>query len=187
MTQVLNTPPGEAERDWNEAPLSDLIEHIVSVHHAYLRQEMPRLQKELEAVYAFHRERDAAILAPLPGLFFLMEQELELHMHREEYMIFPAIEELERAAAGGYGVSFAFGKLEYPIRTLLAEHDNAGGTLEAIRNTTRDYTLPEYACESYRKLFRGFQALERNMLAHVQLENDVLFRRALELEKGQAN
>src|SRR5947209_7772975 len=74
-------------RDWNAEPLAALIGHIVSVHHEYLKLELPRIQKRLEAVYAAHRERDAATLAPLPGIFFIMKDELELHMHKEERML----------------------------------------------------------------------------------------------------
>ena len=31
------------ERDWTQATLTELTEHIVAVHHTYLRRELPRL------------------------------------------------------------------------------------------------------------------------------------------------
>jgi iron-sulfur cluster repair protein YtfE (RIC family) len=48
------------QQDWNTASLSALIGHIVSVHHEYLKAELPRIQKQLEVVYAANRETDAA-------------------------------------------------------------------------------------------------------------------------------
>ena len=37
-------------RDWNTAPLRELIEHILSKHHTYLRVELPRLNERLNKV-----------------------------------------------------------------------------------------------------------------------------------------
>jgi iron-sulfur cluster repair protein YtfE (RIC family) len=122
--------------------------------------ELPRIQKRLEVVYATHRERDAATLAPLPGIFFLMKDDLELHMHKEERMLFPAIEESERAAKGGCLPPFPFGSLANPIRVMLAEHESVGASLDQIRGITKNYELPPHACETYRALFKGFEALE---------------------------
>jgi regulator of cell morphogenesis and NO signaling len=151
----------------------------VSVHHQYLKLEMPRIQKRLDAVYAAHKERDDGMLAPLPGIFFLMKDELALHMRKEEFMLFPAIEEAERAAREGYVPSFPFGALANPIRMMLSEHDSAGSSLEQIRKITRNYELPSYACETYRALFNGLQAMERDLHRHIHLENNILFPRAL--------
>ena len=174
-------PAPSGSRDWKTEPLSALIGHIVSVHHKYLKLELPRIQKRLEVVYAAHRERDGATLAPLPEILFLMKDELELHMHKEERMLFPAIEELERAAESGRLRPFPFGSLANPIRVMLAEHESAGASLDRIRAITKNYELPSHACETYRALFKGFEALERDLHMHIHLENNILFPRAFAL------
>jgi len=106
---MLSAAPGT--RDWRAEPLAALIRHIVSVHHEYLKLELPRIQKGLDVVYATHRERDAATLAPLPEIFFLLRGDLELHMHKEERTLFPAIEESERGARGAGIPPFPFWKV----------------------------------------------------------------------------
>ena len=181
VRETLSTD-GRVTRDWKAEPLAALIRHIVSVHHEYLKLELPRLQKRLEAVYAAHRERDSATLAPLPGIFFMMKEELELHMHKEERMLFPAIEDLERAARNGRATVFPFGSLANPIRVMLAEHESAGGSLERIRAITKNYELPAHACETYKALFKGFEALEQDLHMHIHLENNILFTRAMALQ-----
>src|SRR5215472_194181 len=85
---------------WRTAPLSAVIEHIVSVQHEYLRAELPRIQRQLDLVCAAN-ERGSAMLAPLPGILFLMKDDLDLHMHREEFTLFPAITGAERAVQAG--------------------------------------------------------------------------------------
>jgi regulator of cell morphogenesis and NO signaling len=171
-----------ASQDWKAESLGALIGHIVSVHHEYLKLELPRIQKRLDVVYAAHRERDAATLAPLPEIFFLMKDELELHMHKEERMLFPAIEKSERAAKSGCLPPFPFGSLANPIRVMLAEHESAGASLGQVRAITKNYELPSHACQTYRALFKGFEALERDLHMHIHLENNILFPRALALQ-----
>ena len=134
---MLSTAPGT--RDWKAEPLAALICHIVSVHHEYLRLELPRIQKRLAVVYATYRQRDASTLAPLPEIVFLLKGELEVHMHKEERMLFPAIEESERAARGANRPPFPFGRFANPINIMLAEHESAGASLDRIRKITRNY------------------------------------------------
>jgi regulator of cell morphogenesis and NO signaling len=177
---MLSAAAGQS--DWSGVPLSVLIAHIVSAHHGYLKLELPRIQRQLEAVYATHRERDAATLAPLPGLLFLMTEDLHFHMQKEENTLFHAIEESEQAASSGASASSSFGTLANPIHVMLAEHENAVSSLEQMRRITRNYELPSHACDAYRSLFQGFEALERDFRTHIHLENDILFPRALALQ-----
>jgi regulator of cell morphogenesis and NO signaling len=169
------------QHHWGDAPLSALIGHIVSVHHEFLKTELPRVEKLLEVAYSVHRATDSATLAPLPGIFFLMKDELDLHMHKEEAMLFPAIEEAERAATGGYAASHV-AALRYPISVMLGEHESATSTRQQIRKITRDYALPTRASDLYCALFLGFEALERDLECHVRLENEILFPRAMALQ-----
>ena len=110
---MVSAMPGTQE--WKTESLAALIADIVSVHREYLKLELPRTQKRLDLVYAAHQGRDAATLAPLPETFFLMKDELELHIHKEQRMLFPAIEESKRAAKDGGLRLFPFGVS--PIRS----------------------------------------------------------------------
>jgi regulator of cell morphogenesis and NO signaling len=177
---MISATPGT--QDWKTESLAALIDHIVSVHHEYLKLELPRIQKRLDLVLAAHRERDSATLAPLPEIFFLMKDELELHMHKEERMLFPAIEESERAAKSGCLPPFPFASLANPVRVMLGEHESAGASLDQVRVITKNCELPSHACQTYRALFKGFEALERDLHMHIHLENNILFPRALALQ-----
>lgn len=167
--------------DWNTAPLGTLIKHIVSRHHEYLKLELPRLEQRLRKARAARENADRDTLTPLPDLFYPMKDELDLHMHKEELMLFPAIEQMARP--GGMAL-FPFGSLSNPIRVMMAEHDSAFVALSEIRRVTRNYELPADARAIQRELFEGLEALERDLRQHVHLENDILFPRALALESG---
>lgn len=163
----------ETQRDWTVAPLDALIDHIVRSHHGYLRQEFPRLTSWLGAVQRAHGERDGALLGELGQVYGALREELELHMHKEEAILFPAIRRQEGWIGG-------------PIAVMEHEHVIAGNALAALRRITGGYRPPEHACNTYRALFAGLEALEKDLHLHIHLENNILFPRAMaDTERGR--
>ena len=49
--------------------------------------------------------------------------------------------------------------------------------LTRICEAAEDFTVPDWACTSYRTLFRELSALEKDVFTHVHLENHVLMPR----------
>jgi regulator of cell morphogenesis and NO signaling len=170
--------------DWNTAPLRELIRHIVSTHHEYLKLELPRVGQRLNKVVRVHGEHDPTTLHELQTVYDGLWQELGLHMHKEEMMLFPAIERYEAAAERGLPLPPApFGSIANPISVMEAEHDSAGGALARIRELTADFQAPGYACSTYHTMLSGLKALETDLHSHIHLENNVLFPRVIALEK----
>ncbi len=179
--------PGASPRDWNTAPLRDLAAHIVATHHEYLRREFQPLSERLAKVYRVYNERYGETLTGLPETFDGLRSELETHMSKEERILFPAIVAAESAAAAGAPLPPSpFGTVANPIRMMEAEHESAGQALAAIRAITRDFELPEYACVTYRALMNGLRELEQDLHLHIHLENNILFPRAIKLERGNS-
>lgn len=172
-------------QDWNKASLRDLIHHIVSTHHEYLKRELGPLGARLDKVYRVYNERYGPTLTGLPEVFDSLRAELEMHMRKEEMMLFPVIESYESAALAGSPLPpTPFGSVSNPIRMMEAEHDSAGGGLTEIRTITANFAIPEYACITYRSLMAGLQELEQDLHMHIHLENNILFPRAIALEKS---
>jgi regulator of cell morphogenesis and NO signaling len=47
LEKALQAPAGKAEatdKDWYAAPLAELVQHIVEVHHGYMKTALPRLR-----------------------------------------------------------------------------------------------------------------------------------------------
>lgn len=171
------------DRDWRSASLSQLIEHILKTHHEYLKLNLPALSQRLAKVVEVHGARDAARLEGISAVFAELRAELESHMHKEEVILFPAIQRYEQAASRGLPAPpVPFGSIANPIRVMEQEHRSAGGALERLRELTAGYRLPEGACETTKALWRGLEELERDLHAHIHLENNVLFPRAIALE-----
>ena len=174
--------PETGERDWQKAPLADLIQHIVRKHHRFTREELARLHPLLEKVLGKHGAQHPE-LGKIQVLFHSLAQEMTMHMMKEEHMLFPYIEQLEAAAnRGARPAPPMFGTVQNPVRMMMMEHDSAAEAVREIKRLSGGFNVPEEACMSYRAIYEGFRDFEADLHQHIHLENNILFPRALELE-----
>jgi len=170
--------------NWGGASTQELIRHIVGRHHSYVHSETPRLMTMFEKVVSRHGQAHPE-LASIRDLFKALTEELSVHMHKEENVLFPYFEQMESAVARGAAPPPAvFGSVEMPISRMLADHDDAGELLAKIRALSAEYQAPDSACPTYRALYHGLEEFERDLHHHVHLENNILFPRALHMEQG---
>jgi regulator of cell morphogenesis and NO signaling len=169
--------------DWRARPLSELVAHVVTEHHAYTRVELARLRRPLEKVLEAHGAAHPE-LTTVKRLFDELERDLVPHMMKEEKVLFPIIERLGGEARGGPTLAAPFGSVENPVRMMRFEHQRDGALLESLRAVTDDYQLPRGVCTTYALLYEGLRALDADLRRHIHLENNVLFPRALEAERA---
>ena len=165
----------EPEARWDEAPLADLIDHILHTYHASLREELPRLESMAAKVLRAHGDKEPDMLPELGRVFGRLKAELEAHMLKEERILFPMI----RAGRGAMASA--------PVSVMEHEHEVAAAALRRLCELTGGYRVPEEACNTWRALWHGLADLERTTHQHVHLENNILFPKTLELEKELNN
>lgn len=171
LLEEIRTEVGMAEFSgdrWDQAPLEELIEHILLAYHKPLYEELPRLELMARKVLAVHGEKDPKRLGELLSVYVGLKEELEPHMAKEEQILFPMIKQGRGAMAGG------------PISMMQMEHDSAGVALKRLNELTNGYKVPAEACNTWRALWHGLAALEESLHQHIHLENNILFPRALE-------
>jgi regulator of cell morphogenesis and NO signaling len=166
------------EVDWSRASATELVDHIVATHHAYLETELPRLTDLFEKVVRVHGERHAE-LHRCQDVFRALGAELDSHLMKEERVLFPLIRAMEESRSVE---DVHCGTVRNPIRVMEAEHDGAGAALATLRQATGGYTPPADACASYRALLDGLARLEADLHEHIHKENNILFPRAIRLE-----
>lgn len=183
---IANAELPRDDQDWAEAPLGVLADHIVHRYHDTLRQELPRLTAMAEKVHNVHGAKMPETFPRLNRVFAELAEELLSHMSKEEMILFPAVQELEAAHQEGRRpqTRFPSGALRMPISVMEQEHEHAGSLLVALRELTSGYAPPEWACNTFRGLYAGLEELERDLHVHIHLENNILFPRAAELDRG---
>ena len=176
--QVSN--PSQDFKSWS---LDFLADYIVATHHKYVVNSIPVLAELSNKVARVHGDSHPE-LVEMNTLCSSVINELTSHMQKEEQILFPYIKELWQAKQQGTKVNRPpFGSIQNPINIMEAEHVEVGDEMELIRNLSSNYTLPIDACTSYRVLFSKLQEFERDLHQHIHLENNILFVKAIELEK----
>ncbi len=173
------------ERTWAAEPLADLMAHIRSAHHAYTRAAIDRLEPLFDKVCGVHGKNHPE-LPEMRTVFAGLAQELAMHLMKEEMMLFPYIERLEEAAIEKSAPPPApFGSVKNPVAMMMREHDGAGDALQQLRSASGGYAPPADACASFRALYQALNELEADLHQHIHLENNILFPRAVEMERAR--
>ncbi len=167
----------ESDKDWSQESMTTLVDHIIATHHNYLREEFPRLTQMTDKVAKVHGERHTELLE-VRDVFATLRNELELHMQKEEMILFPMIKALETGADVAATVGHC-GSIENPIRMMEHEHDVAGDALGKLRSLTDGYAPPDDACNTYRVMLDSLSKLEADLHQHIHKENNILFPKAL--------
>jgi len=171
---------GPGDTEWATAPLADLTRHIRERHHQYVRDSIPRVRALLAKIREKHGPKHREI-GEIERLFGDVAREMTAHMQKEEQILFPYIDALERSANGGGTVEPPFFQtVRNPIHAMMKEHDSAGDVVRQIRKASNDYKAPADAC--YLATYQELRQFEEDLHLHVHLENNILFPRAVELE-----
>lgn len=166
--------------DWS---LDFLADYIVNTHHSYVRKTLPDITAYAEKVMKVHGEHHPELLR-IHQLVGEVNAELSAHMVKEERVLFPYIKELVTAENNTQPLHAAhFGTVQNPINMMEMEHEMVGKNLDEIRTLSNNYVLPEEACASYSLLYRMLDEFEEDLHLHIHLENNILFPKALEIEK----
>jgi len=147
----------------------ELIAHLLDVHHAYLHDALPSIERLADKVWNVHGPRHPE-LEHVHTLVSELAADLEPHMLKEERVLFPSILQLANGPA-----TFPFGSIRNPIAMMSIEHERAGQLLTELRSVTNEYTAPDDGCASYRLLYERLAELEHDTHVHVFEENQLLF------------
>jgi len=169
------------EEDFNSWELDMLIDHIVGVHHVYVKKASSSIREFVNRVKMVHGMNKPNV-TEISDRFDALAQELEMHMHKEEMILFPYIKQMVQAKKDGTSISPPFGTVQNPINMMLEEHDNAGNELEALQKLTEDYTPPKGACATHTVSYGQLKEFADDLMRHIHLENNILFPKAVELE-----
>jgi regulator of cell morphogenesis and NO signaling len=182
--ETADRQPAGSETDWATEPLGTLIDHILAHYHVDLKNELPRLQALAEKVATVHGAHHPDTLPVLHDTFRSLKAELDSHMEKEEHVLFPYVRELETAARGlRPSFTIPLGLAGGAIGVMEREHDVAGLALKTIRRLTDGFSPPDDACGSFRALYAGLEIFEADLHRHIHLENNILFPRAMGMER----
>lgn len=181
--ELLNVDKIPKAYDYNSWKLDFLIDHIINVHHSYVEQAIPLILQYSARVAQVHGHHYVEVVE-INKLFMAVANELTAHMKKEEIILFPYIKKLLDLKANGQEITPPpFGTINNPIAMMEQEHETAGDIFKTIAELSNNYTPPQDACNTFRALYAKLDEFEQDLHQHIHLENNILFPKAILLEK----
>ena len=169
--------------DYQSWPLDLLAEYIEKKHHRYVEEKTQEIKPYLEKICRVHGGRHPELLE-INEHFNATAGELAMHLKKEELMVFPFIKKMVKAKEEGTKVAAPnFESIQFPIQAMMDEHTNEGDRFRLIEALSDNYTPPADGCNTYRVTFALLKEFEQDLHLHIHLENNILFPKAIELEK----
>lgn len=173
----------DAVTRWEHSALNPLIDHLLAHHHAYTRSACDALAPQCNEVCAAHAARHPELME-LQRLFLRLRDDLQLHLSKEENILFPYLRTLEQP---GPLVRPPFGAVVNPVRMMTMEHHTDGLILQRMTELTANFRPPADADAALEALYRDLLALVEDLHLHMYLENNILFSRAIGIERERLN
>ena len=169
--------------DYQSWPSDLLIDYIEKKHHRYIEEKTPVLLQYLGKLCKVHGKRHEELFTIFDS-FSESAAELAAHMKKEELLLFPFIKKMLKAKSENLPLERPhFQTVENPVAMMKHEHTTEGERFEEISKLTNNYTPPDDACSTYKVTFAMLQEFEQDLHTHIHLENNILFPRAIALEK----
>ncbi len=169
--------------NWDQEPLTEVMDYIVQRHHSYCRHAVAAIEPLLSELYKREGEKRPA-LKRINSLFAKLSTELLRHLLKEEDTLFPYIARMEVAASRREALPRpTYGTIANPVRMMMMEHDATGDDFEQIRRVTNNFECPQDATPKFKELYQTLRELDQDLLVHSELEDKVLFPRAIALEE----
>lgn len=178
---VVCLPSSLPFREWKTDFLAD---YIINVHHHYLRESLPLIKEHLTHFVSEHSKKFPQ-LNELQIEFNSLEKAIVPHLDQEEQIIFPYIRQIAHAYESKEPYARLLVRtLRKPVEDIMQnEHTIMDKRLSRIRSITQNYTPPDAACIGHRLSYSLLRELDDDLIQHIHLENNILFPRAIVMER----
>ena len=162
--------------------LDNLCNYIEETHHAYINEQAPFIQQKLDKLCNVHGDNHPELFE-VKELFDGAVGNLTAHMKKEELILFPYIRNLVKFKNGQLDDVPGMGNIMGPISAMMQEHDIEGERFRQMNEITNRYTTPADGCNTYEVTYKALKDFENDLHRHIHLENNILFTKAVEMEK----
>jgi regulator of cell morphogenesis and NO signaling len=182
--QQADKKPVTFQLPYDEWDLDFFVDFILNTHHRYIRKNLPEITTYANKVTEVHYDKHPELIE-INNLVKQINTTLPALLEEEENILFPKIKDLvQRNKSKDSSNSKITESLQNIILSADKVHQLVSKNLSEIRKLSSNFTLPEDACASYTLLFRMLDEFEDNTQLHIHLENNILFPKALKLEKS---
>jgi regulator of cell morphogenesis and NO signaling len=156
--------------DWRDAPLPELVEHLLEEYHLPTRRGLLHMDQLLRRVKTLHGGTHGGWLTAVAENFQHLRNDLEHHLGREEELLFPLLREGQRITDGRV------------LQGFHADHAQTHALLERLGALLASSDVTGNVPPPIQTVVEGLRNLEMSLVEHMALEDEVLFPRCQGLD-----
>ncbi|TVR77887.1 MAG: iron-sulfur cluster repair di-iron protein [Saprospirales bacterium] len=176
--ELLKVSEFEPYIDYKSFGPTKLIQHVVDVHHEYVRNSVIPLRAYLEKLLRTEGDKHPE-LPEVRELFFQLCDHLFKHMEKEEMILFPYLKAMYGAMDRGYPLSMPyFSHVDIPICELEDNHRTQMDSFDKIRRLSRNFSTHNHSSRTFKVAYAMLDEFGQNLRLHIHLENNIIFPEA---------
>ncbi len=169
------------EHELDNMPLHELCDYIESNHHAYIHKTLRSIEPLLVNLVKDEGDKFPFLVQVLKK-FTALADEMSIHIQKEGNVLFPYIKKLALySLKKGTKPEAHFSSLSVPVQRMEDDHGEAIGTLKLIRSITNDFAEDGMSL-GVKEMYQCLKEFEVYIQEHIEIENKLLFRKAINLE-----
>ncbi len=164
-------------------PIELIVEYLKHMHYIFIKQKLPFLSKTIARLSASSGV-DRQTVEDLQFVFPLFVEDFIKHIYEEEDTLFSYVQLLNNALEknANYGRLY-FAMENTSLHNFALEHEVHDDEMAGIRSITKDYSLKGINNTGIKVVYKTLQQFEKELQVHAAVENEILFPKAMMLEK----
>ena len=182
IAKAKDSKPG-GDEDFDSWDLDILSGYIVTNYHQHADKQIQVIKPAIEKASQEYGE-PFPVLMEIKKLFDQVAGIIAVHQKKEELILFPFIRKMADAKKNNkeFIRPRATQSVESPVEMLTHEHSEQGEIFEKIKDLTHNYSSPDVDGTN-KEILHLLKEFEIKLHQHLHLENNILFPKALRLEK----
>ena len=174
----------EAHVDVSQLPIDLIVEYLKHTHFVFIKQKLPYVGSLIAHLKA-SKSAYQSIAKDLKFVFPLFVEDFIHHIYQEEDTLFNYIAKLDAYTKGKGHLSHLYLEMEQNnLANFASEHEEHDDEMMGIRQITNNYSLNESSPLHIKVVYSELKDLEDELKTHARIENEILFPKALMLEKN---
>jgi regulator of cell morphogenesis and NO signaling len=177
--ESINKPEPAPQIPVEDLPVDLVIEYLKHTHHIFIKDKLPYIKRLIEKL----TPAPAPLVKDLQIVFPLFVEDFIHHIYEEEDTLFTYILQLYKAGKKRNPSKVYFAMKKHSIQKYATDHDTHDDEMQGIRNITNSYYLDPQLGLHLKVIFAELKSFEQELQLHARIENEILFPKALLLEK----
>ena len=162
-------------------PIELIVAYLKHKHYMFVKQTLPYLAK---LISSYPAKSKTDVINDIKLVFPLFVEDFIQHMHAEEDSVFKYVLMLNKVSKGDFKPANLYYEMEKNSISKFADHhDGHDDEMQGIRRLTKDYVLYNDSPVLQKVIYEELKSFERDLNIHARVENEILFPKALLLEK----